>query len=234
MAGDIGGILIFAEDITQRKKMEEALSDLSRKAIESQEQERSRIGRELHDDISQRLALLAAELDQLSENPSELLDRLRQLRSEVSEISTDVQALSHDLHSSKLENLGVVAGIKSWCREFSERQRMEIEFSDEVRSSVPFEVGLSIFRVIQEAFHNAQKHSGANRIEVHLVEDSGELHLTIKDSGKGFDPEMAKQSGGLGLTSMQERVRLMNGTIGIDSKPMHGTTLRVSVPLHQG
>ena len=229
--GTVGGILILSEDISRRKQMEEALSGMTRKLVEAQEQERSRIGRELHDDISQRLALLAVGLDQLSENPSELLERVRQLRNDVAEVSTDVQALSHELHSSKLENLGVVAGIKSWCREFSERHRLDIAFSDEVRSALPFQVGLSLFRVIQEALHNAQKHSGATSIEVRLIEDSGRLQLTIKDSGKGFEPELAIQSGGLGLTSMQERIRLVNGTIDIDSKPMRGTTIRVSVPL---
>ncbi|HXQ34506.1 MAG TPA: histidine kinase, partial [Anaerolineales bacterium] len=145
---------------------------MSRKLIESQEQERARIGRELHDDISQRLAMLSLELEQLQENPSEVQSRVQELRNQTTELSNDVQAMSHDLHSSRLEYLGVVAGIKSWCKEFSERQRMEIDFKNEVSSTLPFEVGLSLFRVIQEALHNAQKHSGVKRIEVQLREDS--------------------------------------------------------------
>jgi signal transduction histidine kinase len=230
-SGAVGGILIFAEDITRRKQMEEALSGMSRKLIESQEQERARIGRELHDDINQRLAMLAVELERLQANPSEVSNRVQELRKEMIEISNDVQALSHELHSSKLEYLGVVAGIKSWCKEFGERQRMEIDFKTEVSSTLPLEVGLSLFRVIQEALHNAQKHSGVKRIEVQLREDSGEIHLVVSDLGRGFDLETAMQGRGLGLTSMQERVRLVNGTIAIESKPRHGTTVHVRVPL---
>jgi PAS domain S-box-containing protein len=228
--GVVGGILILAEDITRRKQMEEALSDLSRKLIESQEQERARIGRELHDDVNQRLAMLGVELEQLQENPSEVQSRVQELRRQTTELSNDVQALSHDLHSSKLEYLGVVAGIKSWCKEFAERQRVEIDFNSDVCSALPFEIGLSLFRVLQEALHNATKHSGVKRIEVQLREDSGEIHLIVRDSGKGFDVEAALQDKGLGLTSMRERVRLVNGTISIDSKPMGGTTIHVRVP----
>src|SRR5246127_33698 len=232
--GTVGGILILTEDITRRKQMEEALSDMSRKLIESQEQERGRIGRELHDDINQRLAMLSLELEQLQENPSEVQTRAQDLRNQTTELLNDVQAISHDLHSSKLEYLGVVAGIKSWCKEFGERQRVEIDFSNDVHSALPFEIGLSLFRVLQEALHNATKHSGVKRIEVQLREDSGEIHLIIRDSGKGFDVEAALQGEGLGLTSMRERVRLVNGTISIESKPMGGTTIHVRVPLGLG
>ena len=229
--GNLIGTQSALRDITERKKAEEALSGMSRKLIESQEQERARIGRELHDDINQRLAMLAVELEQLKENPSEVESRAEELQRQTREISNDVQALSHDLHSSQLEYLGAVAGMKSWCKEFSERQRMEIDFKSEVSSTLPFEVGLSLFRVIQEALHNAQKHSGVKRIEVQLAEHSNEVHLIVRDSGKGFDIEVAHRGRGLGLTSMQERVRLVNGTISIESKPMGGTTIHVRVPL---
>jgi PAS domain S-box-containing protein len=229
--GTVGGILILTEDITRRKQMEEALSDMSRRLIASQEQERARIGRELHDDINQRLAMLSLELEQLQENPSEVQSRVQELRNQTNELSNDVQAMSHDLHSSKLEYLGVVAGIKSWCKEFGERQRVEIDFSNDVHSALPFEIGLSLFRVLQEALHNAMKHSRVKRIEVQLREDSGEILLIIRDSGKGFDVEAALQGKGLGLTSMRERVRLVNGTFSIESKPMGGTTIHVRVPL---
>jgi PAS domain S-box-containing protein len=225
-----GGIFIFTEDITRRKQMEEALSDMSRKLIESQEQERARIGRELHDDINQRLAMLAMELDQLQGNPSEVQSRVQRLREQTMEISSDVQALSHELHSAKLEYLGVLGGIKSWCKEFAARQRMEIDFKDDVSSVLPFEVGLCLFRVLQEALHNSVKHSGVKRIEVQLAEHSNAVDLTVSDLGIGFDIERAKRHRGLGLTSMQERVRLVNGTIEIRSKPMGGTTIRVRVP----
>jgi PAS domain S-box-containing protein len=229
-SGAVGGILILAEDITHRKQMEEALSGMSRKLIESQEQERARIGRELHDDINQQLAMLAVELDELLENPFEVSDRLQEFRKAITEISNNVQALSHELHSSKLEYLGVVAGIESWCQDFSGRQKVEIDFKNEVSSALPFELGLSLFRVLQEALHNAQKHSGVKRIEVQLREDSGEIHLVVSDLGRGFDLETAMRGRGLGLTSMQERVRLVNGTIEIQSKPLGGTSIHVRVP----
>ena len=229
--GSLGGLLVFAEEITRRKQMEEALSDMSRKLIESQEQERARIGRELHDDIGQRLAMLAVELEQLQESPSGAQSRLPELRKELVQISDDVQALSHDLHSSKLEYLGAVAGMKSWCKEFGERQKFEVDFKSDVSSVLPSDLGIGLFRVLQEAMHNAVKHSGVRRIEVQLSQDASEVHLIISDQGVGFDVQEAMQRSGLGLVSMRERVRLLNGTIAIESKPLHGTTIRVRVPL---
>ena len=218
-------------DITERKRAQEALSGIARKLVEAQEQERARIGRELHDDINQRLAMLAVELEQLQENPSEVHSRVQALRQETTELSNDVQALSHDLHSSKLEYLGVVRGIKSWCEDFAERQRMEFDFNSDVSSVLPFELGTCLLRVLQEAVQNTVKHSGVKRIEVQLTQQSGEVHLIVRDSGTGFDVEAAMQRKGLGLTSMRERVRLVNGTIAIDSKPMSGTRIHVRVPL---
>ena len=218
-------------DISEGKRAEEALSDMTRKLIDAQEQERSRIGRELHDDINQRLAMLSLELEQLQDDPTEVKSRVSELRKQIADISNDVQALSHDLHSSKLEYLGVVAGIKSWCKEFAERHKIQIDFKNDVPTAVPLDIGLPVFRVLQQALDNATKHSGVRRVDVQLHEDSSEIHLIISDSGKGFDIESALQSKGLGLTSMRERIRLVNGTISIKSEPMGGTTIHVRVPL---
>jgi PAS domain S-box-containing protein len=229
--GSFAGYIGSCIDVTDRKLAEDALTNISRNLIEAQELERARIGRELHDDINQRLAMLAVELEQLKENPAEIESRVQELCKSVAELSNDVQAMSHDLHSSKLEYLGVVAGMKSWCKEFGERQRIEIDFNSDVSSVVPLTVGLSLFRVLQEALNNVIKHSGVKRIEMQLREDSGEIHLVISDLGRGFDVEAASQGEGLGLTSMRERVRLVNGTISIESKPMGGTTIHVCVPL---
>jgi signal transduction histidine kinase len=175
--------------------------------------------------------MLAVELEQLEHNPSDVQSRLRKLREETSEISDDVEALSHELHSSKLQYLGVVAGIRSCCREFGERQNMEIDFKSDVATVLPLEIGVCLFRVLQEALHNAVKHSGVKRVEVRLTEHSNQIHLRVSDSGKGFAVESAMQGKGLGVTSMRERVQLVNGTIAIESKPMHGTTIHVRVPL---
>jgi signal transduction histidine kinase len=171
------------------------------------------------------------ELDQLKENPSEVESRVQELRKGMTELSNDVQALSHDLHASKLEYLGIVVGIKSWCKEFGERHKLEIDFRSDMLSPVPLEIGVSLFRVLQEALYNAVKHSGVKRLSAQLREDSGEIQLIVSDSGRGFDVEAAVQGKGLGLTSMRERVRLVSGTILIESKPMGGTTIHVRVPL---
>jgi PAS domain S-box-containing protein len=232
--GVVGGILILAEDITRRKQMEEALSDMSRKLIDSQEQERARVARELHDDINQRLALVAIGLDQLREKhknlPSDVRCHVQELQQMTSDISSSVYALSHELYSSIPDSLGLARRMKSWCRDFGERRKMEIDFKSHDLPRLPQEISLSLFRVLQEALQNAAKHSGAKRVEVQLAENSGEIHLIVSDSGKGFNVKSAMQSRGLGLTSMQERVRLVGGTIAIDSQSLVGTTIHVCVP----
>jgi PAS domain S-box-containing protein len=231
-AGSIGGVLILAEDITQRKQMEEALASISGKLLEAQGQERRRIGRELHDDIVQRLTLLAIDLEGLQINPSDVTNRLQELHTYLLKIGNDVRSLSHDLHSSNIEYLGVVAGMKSWCKEFAERHKVEIDFKNHLLSAPPVELGLSLLRVLQEALNNAVKYSGVKRIRVQLEEHTGEIHLMVSDSGNGFDFETAKRGNGLGLISMQERVRLVHGSIAIDSKPFGGTTVHVRIPFN--
>lgn len=225
------GYIGIAVDVTERKNAEVALLGMNRKLIEAQEQERARIGRELHDDVNQRLAMLAIELQQLERTPSAIPGRVQDLLKQTTDLSSDVQALSHELHSSKLEYLGVVAGIRSWCNEFSERQRMEVDFRSDVHTPLPSDIGLCLFRILQEGLHNAVKHSGVKSVEVKIAESSSEVQLTIHDSGKGFDVEAVRQGKGLGLTSMQERARLLNGTIAFASKPAGGTTIRVCLPL---
>jgi len=222
-------VIGMVADVTDHKAAEEALFDVNRRLIQAQEQERSRIGRELHDDVTQRLALLAIKLEQLSENPHEARSRAQELYKETVEISNDVQAISHDLHSSKLEYLGVISGMKSWCKEFASRQNADIEFTSEVANRLPLEVGLCLFRVVQEGLRNAIKHSGVKHIEVRISECLNQVRLTISDSGKGFNVEAAMKGKGLGLTSMRERVRLVNGTIAINS--LKGTSIHICVPL---
>jgi PAS domain S-box-containing protein len=220
-------------DITDRKRAERALAEMTRKLIEAQEQERARIGRELHDDINQRLAMLSVELETLQCRPSELQSRVHELRKELRQISDDVQAISHDLHSSKLEYLGAVAGMESWCKEVAKRYSVELDFRSDVCGALPLEIGLPLFRVLQEAVNNAMKHARVRRVEVQVQEDSHAVHLVVKDQGVGFNMETALRGKGLGLTSMRERVWLVNGAIDIDSKPMGGTQIHVRVPREQ-
>jgi PAS domain S-box-containing protein len=228
-------VIGMVADVTDQKLAEEALSGMTRKLVDAQEQERARIARELHDDIIQRLVILAIEIERIgkgcSETPSQVPDRAHELSERTKEILSDIQALSHELHSSKLEYLGIVGGMRSWCNEFAERREMEIEFkSSGLLSVLTPEISLCLLRVLQEALHNAARHSGVKRIDVQLQEESGEIHLVVSDSGKGFDVASAMQGRGLGVTSMQERVRLVGGTIVIDSKPTAGTTIHVRVP----
>jgi PAS domain S-box-containing protein len=232
-------VIGMVADVTDQKLAEEALSGMTRKLVDAQEQERARIARELHDDITQRLVILAVEIERIgkrcSETPFQVPDRAHELSERTKEILSDIQALSHELHSSKLEYLGIVGGMRSWCREFGERQEMEIKFkSCSLPSVLPPEISLCLFRVLQEALHNAAKHSGVKRLDVQLLEESGEIHLMVSDLGKGFDFASAMQGRGLGITSMQERVRLAGGTIVIDSKPTVGTTIHVRVPFSSG
>ncbi len=234
-AGYIGSCL----DVTERKLAEEALSSVSRRLIEAQEQERTRIARDLHDDINQRLALLAIELERLKmeipDSSPEVLRRMDELRKHTSEIATDIQTLSHELHSPRLEYLGIVVAMKGFCQEFGKAQKVEIDFkSHDLPSPVPSDVSLCLFRVLQEALHNAAKHSGAPRFAVQLWGTPGEVHLTVRDAGVGFDLEAAMKSRGLGLVSMQERIRLVNGTIAIASKLTGGTEISARVPVNRG
>jgi len=232
--GKLARIIGMVRDITQQKESEEALLAMTRKLIDGQEQERTRIARELHDDVSQQLAMLGIELDQWaqgSHNSGTETFSLR-IKERIVEIAKDVQTLSHQLHSSKLEYLGLVTAAKSLCTELAQKSGVQIDFhQDGVSRSLPNEVSLSLFRILQEALHNAIEHSGTKHFEVQFREDSNEIHLMVKDLGRGFDNSERMLGTGLGLTSMRERARLVNGKITIDSKPNGGTTIRVSVPL---
>jgi PAS domain S-box-containing protein len=219
----------LAVDTTQGKVAEASLAEMRCQLIEAQEQERARIGRELHDDILQRLASLAMDIGRVAEVPSEIPMRLQGLRAQVDEISREVQALSHDLHASDLEYLGGVSGIRSWCIDFARRHNLVVAFNSNVQNPLPRPIAAPLFRIAQEALHNALKHSGTNQVEIDLAEISKEVHLLIRDAGRGFNLEDV--NGGLGLVSMRERARLIGGSMTIDSKPDHGTSISVNVPL---
>jgi PAS domain S-box-containing protein len=235
-SGIVGGILIFAEDITHRKQMEEAISGMSRKLIEAHEEERTWIARELHDDVNQRMALLAIELDrwnqQLSPSAVEFHDHMHHASQRLSDIAKDIQALSHRLHSSKLEYLGLAAAAKSFCKELSEQQKVEIDFSETaIPRSVPKEISLCLFRVLQETLQNAVKHSGVRHFKVELFGTGREIQLSVSDLGVGFDSQATIYRRGLGLISMRERIQLVNGEISIKSQPGAGTTILARVPV---
>jgi len=154
------------------------------------------------------------------------------LQNQAAEIASDLQALAYQLHSPRLQLLGVVTAMRSFCTELSSQQHVEIQFAHEdVPKHVPPAVALCLFRVLQEALCNAIRHSGVTRFEAHLRGTSEGLWLTVRDSGVGFDPRSVETARGLGLTSMAERLKLVGGTLDIQSKVAHGTTLVARVPL---
>jgi PAS domain S-box-containing protein len=225
-------------DLTDRKLAETALANVSRRMIEAQEQERTRIARELHDDIGQRLALLATNLPQLHQGPADLpgvRSRVRELTNQISEIASDIQSLSHRLHSSKLEYLGLATAMRGFCKEFGEQQKAEIDFeTHDLPSALSPDISLCFFRVLQEALYNSMKYSGVRHFVVRSWGTPKEVHLTVSDFGSGFDIEAAKAGPGLGLTSMDERLKILNGTLSIESQLKRGTTIHAFVPLSPG
>jgi len=215
-------------------RVEKGLADIGRRIIEAQERERSRIGRELHDNINQRLALALIDLDRLRQDQqlqAEVRNRLNGVRIAISEVSNEIQALSHDLHSTKLEILGLVPAMKGMCRELSERLKIEIKFnSQDVPEALSKELSVCLVRVLQECLHNSLKHSGTRNIFVSLRATAKDLHLMVRDFGVGFDVRTAERGAGLGLTSIRERVRLEHGTVVMKSKAGAGTTIHACLP----
>ncbi|MGA7294098.1 MAG: MASE1 domain-containing protein [Terriglobales bacterium] len=222
-------------DVSAHKRAEEVLSSVSRRLIEAQEQERARIGRELHDDIGQRLSMLAVELAQLHEdlpNLPEVQSRISELLQQTSALAADIQSLSHELHSAKLQYLGVAAAMRGFCQEFGEQQKVEIDFKTrDLPDPLSPDISLCLYRVLQEALHNAARHSGVRHFEARLWGTADEIHLTVSDSGSGFVAETARQSRGLGLISMEERLKLLKGAFSIESQSNRGTTIHACVPL---
>lgn len=229
-------VIAMVEDITAKKTAEVALSRASQKLIQAQEQERSRLARELHDNINQRLALLAVRLEGLKHDLPMSGDQLERHIGETSEqladIGKEIQGLSHRLHSPKLELLGLAAAVSAFCKEFSNRQNVEIDFqSENIPRNVPADASLCLYRVLQEALQNAAKHSGSRQFQVSLEVEANEIELTVRDSGLGFDPNEAIKGEGLGLTSMKERMKLVDGELSIHSDVKRGTTVQARVPL---
>jgi PAS domain S-box-containing protein len=233
--GSFAGFIGSGVDVTDQKMAREALEKVSGQLIAAQEKERSHLARELHDDICQRLALLSVRMEKVTQDwtsgQSPVGEQLKQIWQQCSTLTTDVQALSHELHPSMLDNLGLVTAAKGFCRELSEHSGAIVDFtSTNMPPSLPREVSLSLFRVIQEALHNSVKYSGAKRFEVHLQGKSGEVELEVSDAGVGFDAANLK-SKGLGMVSMQERINFVHGRFSVESRIGEGTKIIVSVPL---
>ena len=234
--GSFAGYIGSCIDVTERKIAEAALAGMGRKLMEAQEQERTRIARELHDDINQRIALVSAMLEGIRENLSDSAGdartRIKEAYEWLAEIGSDIQGISHRLHSSKLEYLGIVTAARGLCQELSAQQRVEIDFKHaNIPPNLSKEVSLCLFRVLQEALQNAVKHSGVRHFAAELRGTSDEIYLTVSDCGTGFDKDQALARQGLGLISMRERVQMINGDFEIESEPGQGTTIHVRAPL---
>jgi signal transduction histidine kinase len=210
---------------------------LSTKLINAGEQERRRIASELHDDFSQRLAVLSLGLENIEEaTPASLSDvhnRLHELVRSTSDLSTDLHTLSHSLHSSTLESLGLVPAVAALCKEFTANQSIKVAFtSAEIPRSIHRETALCVFRIVQEGLRNLRKHSGADKAKVNLRMIGNKLEVIVQDEGCGFNVRGLRDNEGLGFRSMEERARSLGGKFEVRSESGKGTTLRISLPLN--
>jgi signal transduction histidine kinase len=219
-----------------RRRSEAAAYELSGRLIHAQEEERSRLARELHDDVTQRLALLAIDAGREERKLSGPAGgtAMRTMREGLVRLSEDVHALSYRLHPSILEDLGLVDALKSECERFTQTcpVRLEVD-AQEIPERLPHAVALCLFRIAQEALRNIARHSRASRAEVSLRRMDGGLQLAVRDNGAGFDPARHRARISLGHASMRQRAFLLGGKVDIDSRPGHGTVVLAWVPLKE-
>jgi signal transduction histidine kinase len=231
------GLILYMRFSRQQLKLaRDRLLHLSGMLISAEERERSRLAAELHDDFSQRLAVLSFKLQTAAEIlpscPEQAGRQLCDLQTSATEIGADLHALSHRLHSSTLERLGLVPGIRALCREFSSQQGIEVSFSsDAIPESVPSDTALCLFRIVQEGLRNLKKHSGVERAKVNLRAAGEKLRVSVCDRGVGFDLRELRTNEGLGIQSMENRARFLGGRFAIHSAPGKGTSIDAWVPL---
>jgi signal transduction histidine kinase len=230
-------------DISERKKVEDALrrneqdlSELTGRIIYAQEEELRRLSRELHDDLTQRLAALALEAalieKQLSPVDPQTVQALKALRINLTDLADDVHDLSRRLHPSILDDLGLVQAVQAECSTFTRKTGIDLSFTPlDLPCLIPRHLALCLYRIIQEGLQNIAKHASATAASINLHGISGGIRLLIQDKGIGFDLKKAKQNAGIGLSSMRERVRHVNGTIAVESNPGKGTEIQIFIPL---
>lgn len=210
----------------------ERIRRLAAGLIQTQEEERKRIGRELHDNVGQQIALLTMGLDSLAGstgNGEADRSRVSELKANAGELAQSVRTVAHQLHSSTLHYLGVVKALQALCQRFSRQYQVEVQLQAEPLPSLSDDLKLCLFRVVQEALNNAVHHGHARQIRVMLSETGGALLLRIEDTGIGFDPATARV--GLGLVSMEERLRLVGGTFSVRSSPGRGAVIEAVIDL---
>ena len=229
-----GHRLITFEDITDRKQTE-GLRMLVQNLFECQEDERRRIARELHDDVSQQLASLDIDSDEverkLTSSPDEALERLKRVRSGLAALSESVRTLSNHLHPSILEDLGLVASLRALTNDVNRNEEVVATFSQkDVPEGVPVETAIVLYRVAQEALGNVVEHAGESEVKVQLHGFPGTVQLEVSDTGRGFN--LSDGHSGLGLMAMAERARIAGGSLQITSSPGQGTRVLIQVPLN--
>ncbi len=235
----LGLVLLIAGLLWQRFQWKSASAGMKRLGgllIHSQEEERASIARELHDDFSQRLALQSIELEQLRKSLPESAVKERETALKMlkgtREMSADMRSLSHQLHSSRLELIGLGPALSGLCQEIGDHYRIEVRYTEpEAVPDLTKDQGLCLFRVAQEALANVVKHSRATGAQVTLGVNANYISLRISDTGKGFDPELESTHEGIGLLSMRERVQLLGGRFSVRSEPMRGTEILAELPL---
>jgi len=224
-------------DVTELKRSEQELKQLSAQLIHAQEDERKRIARELHDDFSQQLTLLGLELAKLNLNPNReasIEQFVRDLEGRIRELSRAMNNRAHQLHCSHLETLGLPSAIQGLCNDFARQHDMTVDFRENGPvPKIPPNISLCLFRIVQEGLQNVAKHSHTKKCWVELTPVHESLVLRIVDAGIGFDPASPRNKSGLGLISMRERLRLVHGVIRLNSAPQQGTRLEIWVPLQQ-
>jgi PAS domain S-box-containing protein len=221
------------QDITEQKRAEEELSNLSRRLIQAQEAERALLARELHDDVTQRMAVLAIDLGRAeSAGPGGVqAETLRTVREGLIRLSEDIHSLAYRLHPSVLEELGLAEALRTECERRGRRGGIDITLDlDTVPAALGKDAALCLYRVAQEALNNVVRHARARAASVVLRQMDGGLLLAVRDDGVGFDPDEPRGRGSLGLVSMRERLRLVNGTLDVESAPGHGTAVVAWVP----
>jgi signal transduction histidine kinase len=228
----VQGLLIAAlfRSTQRRRTMTRELHRLSGRLITAQEDERRRVARELHDDISQRLALLAIELDSTIQGVG--FDN-EPLSSKVNALARDVHAIAHNLHPSRLDSLGLAPALGSFCEEIEQRHGVRVLFRgpEEAPGEIPAEPALAIYRVAQEALQNAIRHSGASEISMTLTVKPPSASLAVSDNGIGIAENDPGWDHGLGIIGMRERVRLVGGTFDVQTDAGVGTVINIQAPI---
>jgi len=228
-------VLSIVRDLTEARRARELNRALAGRLIVSQEEERQRIARELHDDLSQKIAVLNIDVDRLSHQlqNTEHRTRLRNISAQVSEVAEHLHDLSYELHPARLQTLGLLESVRVMCSEFSHQRNIEVAFEaddGELPLAIEPAVSLCLYRITQEALHNVARHSHAKEASVRLSYDGSEIGLEISDSGIGFEAHSSRHTG-LGVVSMRERVGVLNGKLVIHTAPGRGTRIVARIPL---